>query len=227
MPQNRYQVAIQRLSTLLEQLSIQSIQIDKLNNKHKSHWLIENNNLFSQHLFSTESDRFTPYVNETKKRLNEFSRLYNSSNDNLNKIEFAKTSLQRVEQQISALMNAMQANKAMHQAAQISYDAKNRVRTKKTRITESNKNNKYNVMAKTVLLSSHQLYQQLSEHHEFERRLIAMINEREQQRQQSKNTNLNKLSQEVLALHQRLGRCRKAISSIERNIETAEKNNLR
>jgi primosomal replication protein N'' len=233
MSPNRYQVAIERLSTLLDQLIIQSKDIDQLNTKHKSHWLIENNNLFSQHLFSTESDLFTPYANEIKKRLNEFSRLYNSSNDNLssdntNKIAFAKSSLQQVEQQISALMNAMQGNKSMHQAAQVSFDAKKKVRTKQAKTTESNQNNNYNKIAKAVLLSSHQLYQKLSETHEFERRLMAMISEREQERLQSRGSiNNNKLSQEVLALHQRLGRCRKAISAIERNIQTAEKSNLR
>jgi primosomal replication protein N'' len=227
MHKNKPQIAIQRLSSLLEQLAIQSKQVDLLNGKHKSHRLIENNNLFSRHLFNTESDLFAPYVSEVQKRLNEFSRLHKLSNDNINKTEFAKTSLQQIEQQISALMNAIQANQAMHQAAQVSFDARKKVRIKQARANTSNNNDKYNKIAKTILLSSHQLYQQLSEHHEFERRLLAMINEREQQRQQSKDINTDKLSQEVLALHQRLGRCRQAISSIERNIETSEKKSLR
>ena len=61
--------AINRLSALLEQLNIQAIAIDRENAKHKSHWLIENNNLFSRHLFHYQSDRFCPYVNEIKKGL--------------------------------------------------------------------------------------------------------------------------------------------------------------
>jgi len=227
MHQNKHQIAIQRLSTLLEHLSGQSKQIDQLNAKNKSHFLIENNNLFSQHLFSTESDLFTPYVTEVIKRLDEFSRLYNSSNDNKNKAEFAKSSLLKIEQQISALMNAIQANQSMHQAAQVSFDARKKVRVKWAKVNEVIKSDKYKKMVKSVVLSSQQLYQQLTEHHEFERRLMAMITEREQQRQRSQSINASKLSQEILALHQRLGRCRKAISSIERNIELAEKNNLR
>jgi len=227
MHKKKPQIAIQRLSSLLEQLAIQSKQVDLSNAKHKSHRLIENNNLFTRHLFSTESDLFTPYVSEVQKRLSEFSRLHKLSNDNINKVEFAKTSLQQIEQQISALMNALQANQAMHQAAQVSFDARKKVRIKQARVNISSTNDKYNKITKTILLSSHQLYQQLSEHHEFERRLMAMISEREQQRLQSKGMNTSKLSQEVLALHQRLGRCRQAISSIERNIETSEKKNLR
>jgi primosomal replication protein N'' len=115
----------------------------------------------------------------------------------------------------------------MHQAAQASFNAKKNVRRKSAQAAQLNQTDKYNKMAKSVLLSSHQLYQQLTEHHEFERRLKDMITEREQERTRSKSANIDKLSQEVLALHQRLGRCRKAISAIERNIEQAEKSKLR
>jgi len=224
MHNKKPEIAIQRLLSLVEQLAMQSAQVDQLNANHKSHHLIENNNLFSRQLFSTESDLFTPYVNEVNKRLNNFSRLQKLSNENLNKMEFAKTSLQQIEQQILAITNAIQANQAMHKAAQVSFDARKKVRIRRAKATTSNK---YDKIAKTIMLSSHQLYQQLTEHHEFERRLMAMINEREQQRQKSRGMNTAQLSQEVLALHQRLGRCRKAISAIERNIENAEKKNLR
>ncbi|KGJ96328.1 primosomal replication protein PriC [Colwellia psychrerythraea] len=227
MHNNRHIIAIQRLSTLLEHLSLQSKNIDQANRKHKSHRLVENNNLFSQHLFSTESDQFSLYADEIKKRLDEFSRLYRLSTDNATKAEFAKSSLQQIEQQISALMNAIQSNQTMHQAAQVSFNARKKVRINSAKAAQLKQNDNYNKMTKSVLLTSHQLYQQLNEHHEFERRLMAMITEREQQRIQSRHANTDKLSHEVLALHQRLGRCRKAISSIEQNIKRAEKNNLR
>lgn len=227
MHNNRHNIAIQRLSTLLDHLSLQAMSIDQLNRKHKSHYLIENNSLFSQHLFSTESDQFSHYVDEVKKRLGEFQRLYRLSADNTTKAEFAKSSLEKIEQQISALMNAIQANQSMHQAAQVSFDAKKKVRIKSAKAYQLKQNDKYNKITKSVLLPSHQLYQQLSEHHEFERRLMDMITEREQQRVQSTRASTDMISKEVLALHQRLGRCRKAISLIERNIEQAEKSNLR
>ncbi len=227
MTRNRHEIAIKRLSELLEHLFLQAKKTDHLNSNQKSHRLIENNNLFSQHLFTTESDKISLYVEEVKKRLNEFSRLYSLSGDNINKAEFAKSSLLQIEQQISALMNAIQANETMHHAAQASFNAKKNVRRKSAQAAQLKQTDKYNKMAKLVLLSSHQLYQQLTEHHEFERRLKDMITEREQERTRSKSANIDKLSQEVLALHQRLGRCRKAISAIERNIEQAEKSKLR
>ncbi|TMM46808.1 primosomal replication protein PriC [Colwellia ponticola] len=223
MTKSRHDIAISKLSVLLEHLSVQAKQTDELNRQHKSHRLIENNNLFSVHLFTTESDQLSAYVEEVKKRFNEFSRLHALSAENTNKAEFAKSSLQQIEQQIAALLNAIQANKAMHQAAQVSFDARKKVRVKSAQANQD----RYKEMAKAVVLSSQQLYQQLSEHHEFERRLMDMVTEREQQRIHSKSANNTKLSQEVLALHQRLGRCRKAISVIERNIELAEKSSLR
>ena len=171
MPNTRHEKAISRLSILLEHLSAQAKQTDKLNSNQKSHRLIENNNLFSQHLFTTQSDKIFLYVEEVKKRLNEFSRLHTLSGDNINKAEFAKSSILLIEQQISALMNAIQANETMHQAAQASFNARKNVRKKYAQATQLKQSDKYNKMAKSVLLSSHQLYQQLTEHHEFERRL--------------------------------------------------------
>jgi len=227
MHNTQYEIAISRLSTLLDHLTVQASNTDQLNSKKKSHRLIENNNLFSQHLFTTESDKLAQYVEEVKKKLTEFSRLSRSSTDNANKKELAKSSLQQIEQQTTALINAIQANKTMHQAAQVSFDARKKVRIKSANKVKENQRDKFKALAKSVLLTSSQLYQQLSEHHEFERRLMDMITEREQQRVRSKSVSTDKLSQEVLALHQRLGRCRKAISSIEKNIESAQKNNLR
>jgi primosomal replication protein N'' len=227
MPNIRHEKAINRLSVLLEHLSVQAKKTDDLNSKQKSHRLIENNNLFSEHLFTTQSDKIFLYAEEIKARLNEFSRLHTVSGDNTNKAEFAKSSLLLIEQQIAALMNAMRANETMHQAAQASFNAKKNIRIKSAQATQLKHTDKYNKVTKSVLLSSHQLYKQLSEHHEFERRLKNMITERDQQRNLAKTANIDKLSQEVLALHQRLGRCRKAISSIEKNIEQVEKGKLR
>jgi len=215
--------AINRLSELLEHITQQAINIDQLNSKKKSHWLIENNDLFSQQLFKTQSDCFTPYVNETKQRLIELSHLVKNTLMTINNEIIAKESIAQIEQQISALMNALQANQTMHQAAQLSFDAKKRVRAKTAKRNQALASDKYKKLAKNVLLNSHQLYQKLNEHHEFERRLLEMVRTKSQQLSQCKSAQSAKISQEVLALHQRLGRCRKAITVIERDIELAEK----
>ncbi len=207
--------SIERLTEVLKDLAIEAKQIDTNNTQNKSHRLIENNNLFSPTLFFSQSDRYLPYVEEIERRLAEFTRLVAT-----NKIELSKALLTHLEQQIFAISNALQANSTIHQAAKLSFDANKKIRIKKAKAKQVNT---YRDLAKKLVLSSHQLYQKLTEHHEFERRLMDMLSEKERQRLESKKHESEKLSVEVLTLHQRLGRCRKAISAIQREIELAEK----
>jgi len=204
---------IDRLSVLLKELAIKAKQMDKKNAAEKVHRLIENNNLFSPELFVSQSDRFSPYIEEVQRKLPEFTRLLNAG-----KKELSALRLEKIEQQISAIYNALHANSTLHQAAKLSFDAHKKIKIKKSKIKNS-----YKTLAKKITSSSHQLHQKLSEHHEFERRLMDMVAERELQRMKCKANDSTKLSMEVLALHQRLGRCRKAISAIEYEIELAEK----
>lgn len=67
-----------------------------------------------------------------------------------------------------------------------------------------------------VTASSQQLYQQLSDTQHFERRLLDMITLSE------KDSSADAV-QRTLALHARLGRCRKALSEIERQIQQMER----
>lgn len=196
-------------------LAIEAKQIDTQNTQNKSHRLIENNNLFSPTLFFSQSDRYLPYVEEIERRLAEFTRLVAT-----NKIALSKALLEHLEQQISAISNALHANSTIHQAAKLSFNANKKVKIRKAKAKQVSK---YRDLAKQLVLSSHQLYQKLTEHHEFERRLMDMLMEKERQRLECKKHESEKLSFEVLTLHQRLGRCRKAISTIERDIELAEK----
>lgn len=201
-----HQNAIKRLSEIVKQLSQNASETDKFNSKLKSHRLIENNALFSSALFLTQSDKFLPYAQEIDRKLIELNRLMAAGKS------FLFTALlASIEQQVQALVKALSANEAMHNEAKIRLDSR----------AKTYKKSQYKQLAKAVLQSSHQLHQKLAEHHEFERRLLAMITDREQLRNSNKHN--PKLAEEVLALHQRLGRCRKAISTIERDIEFSEK----
>lgn len=207
--------SIERISVLVETLYAKAKKIDATNTQTKAHRLIENNNLFSSTLFVSQSDQFIPYIKEIQRNISEFSRLVAA-----NKIEFSKVLLQQIERQISAISNALESNSIMHQAAKLSFDVNRKVRFKKAKVKQASK---YGELTKNIIMSSHQLYQKLTEHHEFERRLMDMVAEKETMRIKCKNHENEKLSTEVLILHQRLGRCRKAISAIERDIELAEK----
>ncbi|AOM41127.1 primosomal replication protein PriC [Xenorhabdus hominickii] len=67
------------------------------------------------------------------------------------------------------------------------------------------------------------LYQRLAEHQDYERRLMAMVDDRELQlNKQVTLANKHKLQQEIAALAGRLARCRQALMRIERSIEKQE-----
>ena len=211
---------IRRLSTLLSSLHDKSCYLDEINSQNKSHRLIENNNLFSDHLFSAQSDKLSDYSTEIKKKLIDFSKLYSKDDRCEVKIGLAKAALAHIEQQLSALLIAIKSNSVIHKAAKINDHATNSVR-KKYFNNINMQNSTHKKLAKTILHSSHQLHTKLTEHQEFERRLINMISEREKHLQ--KNNSSASLNNEVLALHQRLGRCRKAIYVIEVDIAKINK----
>ncbi|SFN36464.1 restart primosome assembly protein PriC [Izhakiella capsodis] len=66
------------------------------------------------------------------------------------------------------------------------------------------------------------LYELLSEHQDYERRLQAMIADRERQLEQCASSGAPKLQREIAALEGRLQRCRQALKKIERRIEYRE-----
>ena len=88
---------------------------------------------------------------------------------------------------------------------------------------EAIKSRRYKKAAQAVMQSSHNLHNKLNETFEFERRLLEMIATREKQFHGATVKVSKQLTEEVLALHQRLGRCRQAISKLEREIASAEK----
>ena len=80
---------------------------------------------------------------------------------------------------------------------------------------------------KKIMQSSHELYDELKQNHEFERRLVLMIEERKLKLDAANTTQASEINKEILALHARLGRCRKAISATEDKIQQVEKQQLK
>lgn len=79
---------------------------------------------------------------------------------------------------------------------------------------------RYKRQVKTLLAPSHKLYQDLAQHHEYERRLLDMVRDKEMAANTA--TNAQQYTNELLALKARLGRCRQAIARIEDAIKSAE-----
>lgn len=195
---------IQKIYVVLSDLEQTASILDNNNSKLKAHTLLKDSPVFSMALFNTHSDLFADYVLEIKNKIIQLERLIKNKNDELSKYQ-----IDLLEKQITSLHNAFQSNNSIHKEAQ------NRLNAIKTR--------RFKKSTKAIIQPSKNLYQNLAEHHEFERRLSQMLNDKEQERLKARNCDSNKISQEVLALHQRLGRCRQAISKIESDILKFEK----
>lgn len=147
-------------------------------------------NWFDSSLFSCRSPHLTDYVGEAQRNLR---HLQNSNLSSLAKQRL----VQRLSEQTSALTRAF--------------------RNVDTRRTPAGKG-KLKAVVQQISASSQQLYQQLSDTQEFERRLQDMIS------LANRETSADAI-QRALALHARLGRCRKALSDIERQIQDLERRN--
>jgi primosomal replication protein N'' len=195
---------ITKINHILADLHARAVEVDMANSKNKSFSIRKDSPIFSETLFNTNSDKLSHYVDEIKKKTHELAHLIKA-----NKVQFSYARLAIIEQQISAIKNAIDAN-----------DAQNKASKHHIQIL---KNKKYRQAAKSLMMPTQSLYQKLSETHEFERRLLDMLEQKQNQFSQATPHAKNKISDELLVLHQRLGRCRQAISKLERQIELSEK----
>ncbi len=195
---------LNKITSILVTLLVQAKDIDKKNAAAKGFYLRKDKAIFSETLFSGNQDRLVPYVEETQAKVEQLARLINN-----NKTLLSYERIQLIEQQISAIHNAIQAN-----AAQNKSSAQKLALLKKI---------KYKNTAKALFQPIQSLYQKQAETKEFERRLESMLAEKQLEFNNANNRNKDKFSNELLVLHQRLGRCRQALSKIERQIEMSEK----
>ncbi|OKY25348.1 MULTISPECIES: primosomal replication protein PriC [Thalassotalea] len=195
---------LNKLDAIVKQLVAEAQAIDDrlAAKKAKQH---NTKQLFSPPLFTSQADTYLPYSLEVKKKVHHVSRLIDRQEHN----DFVFNELKTIEQQIHALTTAFHAQGRQQQIEQ--------------QFTQKNRAKYFKKAAKQVLNTSHHLHQKLAETHEFERRLMEMLELKEIELHNANKTTQTSLSQQVLTLHQRLGRCRQAISKIERQIEMSEK----
>lgn len=162
-----------------------------------------NSSIFSEGLFNTRSDKLIDYVKEITIKHHQLTSLVSAQN-----IELTSYQLVLLEQQISSLINAFRLYGEKYEKVIYS---ENTPRASKLKMSPV-----------TIKAPAQNLYQSLSEHHEFERRLLQMISDKEQERRTSEHSMLEKTSQDLLVLQGRLGRCRQALTKIETDILTFE-----
>ena len=198
------QTALTKINTILVELHQKAQHIDSQNKTNKAFNRRKNTHLFAETLFSTNSELLAPYVEEIQHKSTELSRLLQQ-----NKNALSQHRLLLIEQQIASVITAIEANSSINKAENITLEA--------------NKQRRFKKAAKALFQPIQSLYKKLSETIEFERRLLVMLAEKEQLLQAATPAKSVQASNDVLIVHQRLGRCRQAISKIERQIEMQEK----
>ena len=162
--------------------------------------------LFDRAVFSTKSMNLVDYVIEIE---DEVSRLPPSEH------RHAYTyALERIADQVQAVFNVIKSTPIW-------------VKENKSHYKPRPKQTVYKQAVQKIMQSSHELYDELKQNHEFERRLVLMIEERKMQMDKASPAKAQKLNLEILSTHARLGRCRKAISATEDKIQQVEKQQLR
>jgi primosomal replication protein N'' len=186
------------LEQQLKQLTQQAKAIDaKQSSWQQKAW-------FDSDLFQSHSPFLTDYVLEAEAML---KRLKLSSEQ---KTSSAQALAAKLGAQIQALSRAFQTKDLRYLPGK-----------GKKRPASPNASEQAQAMVGQLRRSTQELYQQLSEYQGYERRLLDMLElEQRQLSGGSADTNADR----VLAIHARLGRCRKALSELEVEIQWSEQN---
>ncbi|MBH0015969.1 MULTISPECIES: primosomal replication protein [unclassified Pseudoalteromonas] len=198
--------ALDKLRQQVATLKQQADQFDKAKLFSKNRYMQAQPSLFDRAVFSTKSMNLVDYVIEIE---DEVSRLPPSEH------RHAYTyALERIGAQVQAVFNVIKSTPIW-------------VKENKSHYKPRPKQTVYKQAVQKIMQSSHELYDELKQNHEFERRLVLMIEERKMQMDKASPAKAQKLNLEILSTHARLGRCRKAISATEDKIQQVEKQQLR
>lgn len=208
---NQQQLAT--LAELINQLTEQAQQVDQAFYGNKWHQQAMEQHVFYQDVFQCQATRFLPYCHEITKEFNQLTEFVARQQQT-----FVSLLLDKISQQINALSTALNAVDLLQKEMQTQSRVKARTKLQQQNIKQQVKKQLQNLQQPTQ-----NLYQQLAEYHDFERRLAAMILEQQRQVDLAKGSAQAPVVQKLLALQQRLGRCRKAINELELTIERAEK----
>ncbi|WP_462174079.1 primosomal replication protein [Pseudoalteromonas xiamenensis] len=191
--------AVDKLKWHVENLVSQAEEFDKAKWFDKNRYIQSQPSLFSNRLFVSKSLKLRDYVDEIVQSLASLP-----PETHRHAYQFAIT---KIGEQIEAVIKVLKSTPV--------WAKENKPSTQKQQ--------QYRKAVTRIMQSSHELYQELSQNHEFERRLMDMIDERKRLLDDASKTDVEKLNKEIFALHMRLGRCRKAIAATEEKILFAEK----
>ncbi|CAH9067068.1 hypothetical protein PSECIP111951_04057 [Pseudoalteromonas holothuriae] len=191
---------LDRLNQQIVRLAEQAKSFDNAKWFDKNRYIQAQPSLFDRTVFATKSLILSDYVEEIKAQIKHLPPI-----EKRHAYGFA---IQRVATQVEAIIRVLKSTP---------------VWAKENKARFSKKNKVYKKAVQKIMQSSHELYQELSQNYEFERRLLEMVELRRTKLDKANKEEASAINQQILALHARLGRCRKAISATEAKIQQVEK----
>lgn len=190
---------VEKLKWHIENLVVKADEFDKAKWFDKNRYIQSQPSLFNNRLFISKSLKLADYVDEIAFALKTLPPI-----EHRHAYQFAIT---KIGEQVEAVIKVLKSTPVWA----------------KENVAKSKKQNVYRKAVAKIMQSSHELYQELSQNHEFERRLLEMIQDRERALSEASKLDAQRLQKEIFALHMRLGRCRKAIAVVEDKIVQVEK----
>ncbi len=158
--------------------------------------------IFNSSSFHTQSEEIIDYIKELKQNVTRLRTVKDQTH--------ADYLTQKITNQFQCLKNLFNSTNLSN---------KYRSQTRHQNRQQNSLKQRVQNLATNVTQNSQSLYEELSKLHEYERRLLDMVTEKQQLLNSSNAQNNNELRQQVLLTQQRLGRCRQAISGIEEKIQ--------
>lgn len=211
---------LERINTLLTRLHAQAETYDQdKNNLRRSFHA----SLFNEQLFKSSGKRLVPFVEEAITLLNQLQHQVDKKSPQ----SLVRYQCDKLLDQCKALTLALNSSNQQQKASARDQQVRKAVALRRHRNQPQQKNNKFEWLSNSIMANSHELYQELSKHHGYERKLSDKIASLESQLANYQGADKIGLQQTILKQHQRLGQCRKAIYFIEQKIQQMEKGRTR
>ena len=192
---------LERLNIQIEKIKYDAKRFDNAKWFDKNRYMRSKHRLFDPTLFNTRSMILLDYVDEVSESYANLPPIHHRRS-----YEYA---IDRLTAQLEAVIRVLKSTPVR----QKDLDA-NKIIKKKTY---------YKQAVQKIMQSSHELHQELAKNKEYERRLLAMIEDKKALLHKASGDKANEINLDILTTHGRLGRCRKAISATEEKIKIAEK----
>ncbi|WP_394204024.1 primosomal replication protein [Shewanella waksmanii] len=207
---------IRRLRQQLQQLEQEVLQHDsRLPASQKK--LMQDTERFNEQLFYQSGAQLGPCIMQISNSIAHLEKMLkgNISNGTI------MLACEQIQDRFTAVKRALSTTDIDVKAAQ--QTKASRIAKAKKRRQQSHSDSGFDWIAAGVMHNSHQLYDELKKHHNWVLKFEQKIESLQSQLESCHSADKIALQNEILLVHRRLGKCRKAISYIEDRIQAFER----